>query len=101
MFILKRFNARHFEYSGKRCSLDDCALVSHSTTDMQALVDKFAKAASQFSPKINIKKTECLYQPPTYLTVAASTLINEQDQPLTMCCVRAVQSRPRNQSENG
>ena len=42
---------------------DDSALVAHSAADMQVLVDHFAKAAAQFSLKINIKKTECMYQP--------------------------------------
>jgi hypothetical protein len=42
---------------------DDSALVAHTASDMQLLVDRFAKAATQFSLKINIKKTECLYQP--------------------------------------
>jgi len=42
---------------------DDSALVAHNATKMQHLVDRFAKAAAQFSLKINIKKTECLYQP--------------------------------------
>ena len=37
-------------------SADDSALV-------QLLVDRFYRAADQFSLKINIKKTECLYQP--------------------------------------
>ena len=42
---------------------DDSALVAHSATEMQLLIDRFAKAAAQFSLKINIKKTECMYQP--------------------------------------
>ena len=42
---------------------DDSALVAHSALDMQMLVDRFSRAAAQFSLKINIKKTECLYQP--------------------------------------
>ena len=40
---------------------DDIALVALSAEEMQSLVEKFARAASQFSLKINIKKTECLY----------------------------------------
>lgn len=75
---------------------DDSALISHSATDRQVLVDKFAKAASQFSLKINIKKTACLYQRPKYLTVAAPTPINEENQPLRQCAqispIWAVQS---------
>ena len=42
---------------------DDSALVAHTAQEMQSLVDRFSKAATQFSLKINIKKTECLYQP--------------------------------------
>jgi len=43
--------------------VDGSALVAYSAEDMQMLVDCFAKVASKFSLKINIKKTECLYQP--------------------------------------
>ena len=32
-------------------------------SEMQLLVDRFERVAAQFSLKINIKKTECLYQP--------------------------------------
>ena len=42
---------------------DDIALVAHSAEDRQSLVEKFARAANQFSLEINIKTTECLYQP--------------------------------------
>lgn len=42
---------------------DDGTLVAHSAEDMQLLIDYVARAASQFSLKINITKTECLYQP--------------------------------------
>ena len=42
---------------------NDSALVAHGVSEMQLLVDRFARAAAQFSLKINIKKTECLYQP--------------------------------------
>ena len=42
---------------------DDNALVAQGASKMQLLVDRFARAAAQFSPKINIRKTECLYQP--------------------------------------
>lgn len=50
----------------KKLFVDDSALVAHSAEYMQALVEKFTRAASQFSLKINIKKTECLYQPPEF-----------------------------------
>ena len=42
---------------------DDIALVAHDAKSMQRLVDRFSSAADQFSLKINIKKTECLFQP--------------------------------------
>ena len=41
---------------------DDSALVGHTVEDIQVLVDKFADTERSFSLKINIKKTECLYQ---------------------------------------
>ena len=42
---------------------DDCALVVHSASETQSLVTSFATSAVLFSLKINIKKTECLFQP--------------------------------------
>jgi hypothetical protein len=49
---------------------DDSAIVAHNVEDMQRLVDKFAHVASLFSLKINLKKTECLYQPIKNLSIA-------------------------------
>ena len=47
---------------------DDSALAAHSACaeDVQSLLEKFTRTAHQFSLKINIKKTECLYQPPKF-----------------------------------
>ena len=42
---------------------DDSAIVAHTAEGTQALVDRFESAARSFGLKINIKKTECLYQP--------------------------------------
>jgi hypothetical protein len=42
---------------------DDCALGAHNLPDIQTLVDCFAHAASNFGLKINLKKTEVMYQP--------------------------------------
>ena len=42
---------------------DDSALVAHSASEMQSLVTSFTATAELFSLKINIKKTECLFQP--------------------------------------
>ena len=65
------FNVSHFKSKTRTTKYlvremlfaDDSALVAHSASEMQLLVDRFARAAAQFSLKINIKKTECLYQP--------------------------------------
>ena len=65
---------------------DDSAVVAHSAEDIQKLIDSFAKAASQFSLKINIKKTECLYQPVKLLRSPPDpeAIIIDQD-PLVQC----------------
>ena len=42
---------------------DDSALVAHSAEEMQKIVDAFSDASKKFCLKINIKKTEVLYQP--------------------------------------
>ena len=42
---------------------DDSVLVAYDAKSMQRLVDRFSSAADQFSLKINIKNTECLFQP--------------------------------------
>ena len=41
----------------------DSALVAHSAEEMQKIVDAFSDASKKFGLKINIKKTEVLYQP--------------------------------------
>ncbi|XP_046863472.1 uncharacterized protein LOC124457235 [Xenia sp. Carnegie-2017] len=76
------FNASHFKAKTRTTRqlvrdmlfAYDCALVAHSAAEMQALVDKFAQAAAMFSLKINIKKTECLYQPTTDFNYLGSTI---------------------------
>jgi len=45
---------------------DDSALVSNDPAEMQNIVDRFSSAADMFGLKINISKTEVLYQPPPY-----------------------------------
>ena len=42
---------------------DDSALVDHSAEEMQKIVDAFSDESKKFGLKINIKKTEVLYQP--------------------------------------
>ena len=43
--------------------VDDSALVAHSAEEIQKIVDAFSDASKKFGLKINIKKTEVLYQP--------------------------------------
>ena len=42
---------------------DDSALVASNAVDMQHIVDRFSSATDMFGLKINISKTEMLYQP--------------------------------------
>ena len=42
---------------------DDSAMVAHSAGEMQKIVDASSDASKKFGLKINIKKTEVLYQP--------------------------------------
>ena len=42
---------------------DDSALVAHSAEEMHNIVDGFSNASKRFGLKINVKKTEVLYQP--------------------------------------
>ena len=47
---------------------NDSALVAHSAEEMQKIVNAFSDASKKFSLKINIKKTEVLYQPNSTIT---------------------------------
>ena len=64
---------------------DDSAIVSHSPEIMQRLMDRFAKAAKQFSLNINIKKTDCLYQPPNTPNPGDIVEIRIDDKSLVTC----------------
>ena len=56
---------------------DDCALVAHTTDDMQEMVNYFANAAASFGLQINIKKTEYMFQPaPGTASIAKDIFIN-------------------------
>ena len=65
------FNVVHFRAKTKTTWIlmrellfaDDTALVAHSAEEMQKIVDAFSDASKKFGLKINIKKTEVLYQP--------------------------------------
>ena len=65
------YNVAHFRAKTK-CSLqlirellfaDDSALLAHSPEEIQRIVNAFSEASNKFGLKINIKKTEVLYQP--------------------------------------
>ena len=74
------FNVAHFRAKTKTIRIlmrellfaDDSALVAHSAEEMQKIVHAFSNASKKFGLKINIKKTEVLYQP-------NSTRIREED----------------------
>ena len=63
------FNVAHFKAKTKTTRIlkllfaEDSALVAHSAEEMQKIVDAFSNASKKFGLKINIKKTEVLYQP--------------------------------------
>ena len=65
------FNIAHFRAKTKTTQIlmrellfaDDSALVAHSAEEMQKIMDAFSDASKKFGLKINIKKTEVLYQP--------------------------------------
>ena len=65
------FNIAHFRAKTKTTRIPmrellfagDSALVAHSAEEMQKIVDAFSDASKKFGLKINIKKTEVLYQP--------------------------------------
>ena len=65
------FKVAHFKTKTKTTRIlmrdllfaDDSTLVAHSSEEMQNIVDAFSDASKKFGLKINIKKTEVLYQP--------------------------------------
>ena len=88
------FNVAHFKSKRKSVSMvvrvlffaDDIALVAHTHNDIQTLVDRFATGAKQFSLQINIKQTECLYQPSKFLSdVSLPTTVSINKEPLVQC----------------
>ena len=65
---------------------DDSTLVAHDSDGIQTPVDRFADAARMFSLKINIKKTDCLYQHPKFLSeVSLPRNVNTNGKPLEQC----------------
>lgn len=59
---------------------DDTAFIAHSFDDAQEIVTRFSDAAKAFGLKINIKKTEMMYQPvPGSNTEGLNIRIDNQD----------------------
>ena len=57
------------------------ALVANNAVDMQQIVDRFSSAAHTFGLKIDISKTELLYQPPP-MSIELPETITVHDEPL-------------------
>jgi hypothetical protein len=86
------FNVSHFKAKTRTSKhlvremlfADDSALMAHTAPEIQTLVNRFAQTAAMFSLKINIRKTECLYQPVKLLNPPPSPCeITIDNQPLT------------------
>ena len=66
----KLFNVAHFRAKTKTIRIltrellfaDDSALVAHFAGEMQKIVEAFSDASKKYGLKINIKKTDVLYQ---------------------------------------
>ena len=56
---------------------DDSALIAHSAEEIQKIVDAFANASSKFGIKINIKKTEVMFQPNSTMTMEVDINVDE------------------------
>ena len=56
---------------------DDSALIAHSAGEIQRIVDAFANASALFGIKINIKKTEVMFQPNSTITMEEDINVDE------------------------
>jgi len=88
------FNVSHFKAKTKTSQkivrdmlfADDSALVTHDARSMQELVDRFSETADRFGLKINIKKTECMYQPVKNIpSVPIPDIIKVKNESLVQC----------------
>ena len=57
---------------------EDCALMTHTESDLQHVVTKFAEAAQLFGLTISLGKTEVLHQPSPGTTVPSPTISEAQ-----------------------
>ena len=78
------FTVAHFRAKTKTINIvrellfaDDNALIAHSAEEIQGIVDAFANASSKFGLKINIKKTEVMFQPNSTMTMEEDIIVDE------------------------
>ena len=79
------FTVAHFRAKTKTTNIlvrellfaDDSALIAHSAEEIQRIVDGFANASSKFGLKINIKKTEVMFQPNSTMTMEEDINVDE------------------------
>ena len=71
------FTVSHFRAKPKNTNIlviellfaDASAMIAHSAEEIQRIVDAFANESSKFGLKINIKKTEVMFQPNSTTTM--------------------------------
>ena len=79
------FTVAHFRAKTKTTNIlvrellfaDDSALIAHSAEEIQRIVDAFANASSKFGLKINIKKTEVMFQTNSTMTMEEDINVDE------------------------
>ena len=79
------FTVAHFRAKTKNTNIlvtellfaDHSALIAHSAEEIQRIVDAFANASSKFGLKINIKKTEVMFQPNSTMTMEEDINVDE------------------------
>ena len=79
------FTDAHFRAKTKNTNIlvrkllfaDDSALIVHSAEEIQRIVDAFANASSKFGLKINIKKTELMFQPNSKMTMEEDIFVDD------------------------
>ena len=80
------FNVTHFRTKTKTTRIlmrellfaDDSAVVAHSAEEMQKIGEAFSDASKKFGLKINIKKTEVLYQPNSTKTQEMDIMVDRK-----------------------
>ena len=88
------FNVAHFRAKTKTTRIlmrellfaNDNVLVAHSAEEMQEIVDAFSDASKKFGLKINIKKTEVLYQSNCTRTREEDTMVDGNKLNSVMSC---------------